>query len=181
MHGPGPVGWLLVALGCGTGGYCLLRLRGVRAWWRQGAAAEGAMGLGMAAMAGLTAPVGLGRPLGAFFVVVTAWCALLPGAAAHRAHHLVEGAAMVYMALAMAGGGEAGHAHEGGAGGVPWLTGVLAAYFALRALRAGRRLVPGKPGRGAPGVAAAGGRPPEVAAACRAALSMGMLAMLLTL
>jgi hypothetical protein len=187
MHGPGPVGWLLVALGCGTGGYCLLRLRGVRAWWQQGAAAEGAMGLGMAAMAGLTAPAGLGPPLGACFVVVTAWCVLLPGAgtgAAHRAHHLAEGAAMVYMALAMAGNGEAAHAHEGdaeGAGGVPWLTGALAAYFALRALRAGRRLVPGEPGRVAPGVAAAGGRPPEVAAACRAALSMGMLAMLLTL
>ncbi|MGP3967722.1 DUF5134 domain-containing protein [Streptomyces sp. 6N223] len=191
MHGPEPVGWLLVALGCGTGGYCLLRLRGVRAWWRQGAAAEGVMGLGMAAMAGVTAPAGLAPLLGAFYAAVTVWWVLLPGAGAgagHRAHHLAEGAAMVYMALAMAGDGEGRHAHVGGAGGVPWLTGALAAYFALRALRAGRRLVPaaeaaphGTAASGAAAGGAAGTRPPEVVAACRVALSMGMLAMLLTL
>jgi hypothetical protein len=179
MHGPGPVGWLLVALGGGTGGYCLLRARRARPWWRQAAAVEGVMGLGMAAMA---ATAGLAPLLVVFFAAVTAWCVVLPGrGGAHRAHHLVEGVAMVYMALAMAAdpgphaAGGAGQAH--GAAGVPWITGVLLAYFALWALRAGQRLVPvgGRCGD------TASARPPEVAAACRVALSVGMLAMLLTL
>jgi hypothetical protein len=171
------VGWLLVALGCGAGGYCLLGVRGVRRWWRRAAAVEGVMGLGMAAMAFPAAPALLAPLLVAFFAAVTAWCVPLPGnaAAAHRAHHLVEGAAMVYMALAMAAGGPGGHA----AAGVPWLTGLLMAYFAARALRDGRRLVPAGPGVAA-GVAA-GARAPELAAACRVSLSLGMLAMLLTL
>ncbi|WP_308314736.1 hypothetical protein [Streptomyces sp. CNQ085] len=51
MHGPEPVGWMLVAL-CGTVGvYCLRQARDGAPGRRREAAGEAVMGLGMAVMA----------------------------------------------------------------------------------------------------------------------------------
>ncbi len=92
---------------------------------------------------------------------------------------------MVYMAVAVAGPGPAGG--SGGAmrmgGGTPVLTGLLLLYFAGYVLRTGVRLVAVPagagpiPGRGAVRLRSA----PEVALACRVAMALGMLAMLLLL
>ncbi|RKN04422.1 DUF5134 domain-containing protein [Streptomyces radicis] len=185
MHTPGLVGWLLAAL-CGlTGGYCLVRARVGPPLARQAACVEAVMGIGMAAMAVPGAPE---RPPAAFAVLFGAtalWAAaLLVAGVAHQAHHVVEGLAMVYMAVAMATAGSAsGHAGHG-PGGVPLLTGALLAYFALYALASAPRLLPAVGGRahGAGGHAAAGrgGAFPEVAAGCRMTLAVAMFAMLLT-
>lgn len=195
MHGPEAAGWLLVALCAGIGGYCLRWCtrwaRSGPPWWRQVTAVEGAMGLGMAAMAlpaGLAA--GPAAAWAAFFAAMAVWCLLLCRARVpHGAHHALEAAAMAYMALAMAVTPPAHASHA--PAGVPWLTGLLLAYFAGHALRTGRALVPavpavpghGRAARGpqlpAPGVGRA--RPPEVAAACRLALSVATVTMLATL
>ena len=72
--------------------------------------------------------------------------------------------------------------------GVPVVTGLLLGYFAGYALWAGIRMLPGAVPAVAGGVPGAGsGRPagvlaaPEVAAACRVSLGIGMFAMLLTM
>lgn len=192
MHGSQTVGWLLVAVCGGTGGYCLrwvVGRRGGPAWWRRAAAADAAMGLGMAVMA-LPGAVAHAAALAVFFAVVVGWAALLLRVGVTRGpHHVVEAAAMVYAAVAMAGaaGGEASgpHAAHAPGAGLPWLTGALLAYVGYRVLRAGPRLVAaaGPDGAEGAGVAAsrAWRRPPRVAAACRLALSLATLVMLLTL
>ncbi|ONK16188.1 DUF5134 domain-containing protein [Streptomyces sp. MP131-18] len=188
MHGPELVGWLLAALCGGTGGYCLLGVRGGPSRVRQAAAVEAVMGLGMALMA--TPAAGAPHlPPAAFAVLFGAaavWAAvLLAAGTAHQGHHVLEGLAMVYMAVAMAADTPAHAGH--GPGGVPAVTAALLVYFALYALRTGPRLLPAAAGSGGPGGVAAGhgtGHPrraPEVAAACRLTLALGMLAMLATL
>uniref|UniRef100_UPI00066C11CF DUF5134 domain-containing protein n=1 Tax=Streptomyces sp. SBT349 TaxID=1580539 RepID=UPI00066C11CF len=161
MHGPEPVGWLLAALCAITGGYCLLRTRAAAPPARHAAGVEAVMGLGMAAMA---VPGGSLLPPAAFallFGAVALWAAtLLCAGVAHQGHHVVEGLAMVYMAVAMAASspGRAGH----GPGGAPLVTGALLAYFALYALRTGPRLLPAAGGSAGAGRAAGmgGGRAP---------------------
>jgi hypothetical protein len=151
------------------------------------------MGLGMAAMA-VPVPGGTRAALGLLLVVlfvvlfaaVAAWCAALPRAgAAHRAHHVVEALAMVYMGLAIAAApaGHGGHGGEGGPapGGVAPVTWLLLAYFTLHALRTGPRPVPVPVPVGSGGAAPSPSPSPEVTRACQLTLSVGMLAMLLTL
>lgn len=221
MHGPAMSGWLLVAL-CGvTSAYCLLRVRSGPREERGVARGEALMGLGMAAMA---VPAAVFAPPGWSWVVY----ATVFGAAAaralwwirggitgsHHVHHLIGSVAMVYMAVAMtpgaAGGAVGGHAGHGAvtAGGLPVLTGVLLAYYAVYVLRVGARLLPlpaagasaaSMAGAGSPGVAGRGiagheaplsapphtavtwGSRPELALACRLSMALGMLTMLLTL
>ncbi|TDC25047.1 DUF5134 domain-containing protein [Streptomyces sp. 8K308] len=185
MHGPALVGWLMVALCGATGGYCLLLVRGAAGRPRRAVAvAEGAMGLGMAAMAVPAAPPWPAAPALPLLCAATA----LGGAAllavrgpAHRGHHLVEAAAMLYMVVAMAAA-PASHSGHATPTGLPALTGALLLYFAGYALRTAPRLLPAA---GAAEVVAAGppdaGRSPEVAAACRLALAVAMVAMLIGL
>lgn len=214
MHGPPLVAWLLVALSAAAGAACLLR--------RQ-ARDEALMALGMAVMA---VPVSVfdPRPWGtpvftAVFALTALRALLLARRSGHHLHHSVSSAAMVYMALAMAGAGPGG-AHEEhsahAAAGAPLLTGALLLYFAAYVLLAGVRLVtapgdvPGLPRVAAPALPpgalahairpapspvlapAVAGLPaavarvplrhaPEVAAACRVSMALGMFAMLLAL
>lgn len=214
MHGPPLVAWLLVALSAAAGAACLLR--------RQ-ARDEALMALGMAVMA---VPVSVfdPRPWGtpvftAVFALTALRALLLARRSGHHLHHSVSSAAMVYMALAMAGAGP-GSAHEEhsahAAAGAPLLTGALLLYFAAYVLLAGVRLVtapgdvPGLPRVAAPALPpgalahairpapspvlapAVAGLPaavarvplrhaPEVAAACRVSMALGMFAMLLAL
>lgn len=199
MHGPPLAGWLLVALCAATGSYCLLWMRGEPpGLLRRAAGAEALMGWGMAVMAVPAAaldPRPWGPPVLAAVFAVAAVRALLPAwrggeALGHHLHHAVGALAMVYMALAMAvgapagGHGHAGHAAQGRVpGGVPPLTGVLLAYFAVYVVwSATRRLIPAPKGGGAghdPGRPAS--RRPELADACRLSMAIGMSAMLLTL
>ncbi|POX37682.1 DUF5134 domain-containing protein [Streptomyces sp. Ru73] len=186
MHGPALTGWLLVVLCAAAGVYCLLRSRAGaerdRAR-RVRARGEALMALGMAAMALPASAVPLPGWTAWVYVAVFGATAVWAAAARHP-HHVIGSAAMVYMALVMtaapAGGGHAGH---GGAGGVPVLTGLLLAYYAVHAVASGIRLIP------APAVLAAGSAPgggvaavprPELLSACRTAMSMGMFTMLLT-
>ncbi|MFG2823062.1 DUF5134 domain-containing protein [Kitasatospora sp. NPDC048365] len=175
MHGPAVVTWLLAALAAGTGGYCLHRAhRGSHDHRAHRAldAAEAAMGLGMAGMALLPG-------------VLWAWLAALlagglllgtfgphtAGLRAHRLHHGIGALAMAYMALAMAAPATAHHHHQGM--GLPPLTGVLLLYFGAYAVWEGSRLL-------APaGVTAA--HVVRLSGACRAAMGIGMFAMLLTM
>jgi hypothetical protein len=177
MHGPPAlVGWLLVVLGAATGLACLLRPRGDRE--------EALMGIGMAAMA-VPASVVDPRPWApvlftGVFALATARAVLLArrrGRHGHHAHHAVCGAAMVYMAAAMIPAAPDGMAAHG-PGGAPALTGLLLVYFAVYVLAAGVRLVD-VPG-GVQAVRPAGGAP-DVAAACRVSMALGMFAMLLTM
>ncbi len=114
------------------------------------------------------------------------------GMAGHHMHLVLGAAAMVYMAVAMAtapAGSMAGMAGMRGAPpGVPVVTACLLAYFAGYALWAGAthaaRGHRDTHGRGRrPGAGAAGGvlAAPELAAACRVSLGIGMFAMLLTM
>ncbi|MFB4193853.1 DUF5134 domain-containing protein [Streptomyces carpaticus] len=200
MHeGPVAVGWLLAALCGGTGLYCLNRARaGPGRGARQPAALEGAMGVGMAVMAvpgaGAATP-GLAYVL--VFMTLAVWAVVLRDRPLHRAHHAVEALAMVWMGAAMSG--HAGAAGHGGAhGGSPVLTGVLIGYFALYVLVAGARIAAAAPAAPAvPAVTTAGagaagggsvprqhrsdGPSPGVAVACRTALSLGMLVMLVSM
>ncbi|SOD62989.1 protein of unknown function [Streptomyces zhaozhouensis] len=188
MNGPELVCWLLVAVPGGTGAWCLARLRRAAPAGRQGRALEAAMGLSMALMAAGMA----GGPAAPGWVLVVVSAATVAGAlpplglrARHRAHHAVEGAGMLYMALAMAGGGHGAHAAHGAGAGVPALTGALLLYCALQVLRTAPGLVPA--GGGAePAVRAGGdgggdGEEDETAAACRLVLTVGMAAMLLAM
>jgi hypothetical protein len=174
VHGPAVLGWLLTAL-CGGGAYCLARVReGGSAVHRQASGLEGLMGLGMAAMA-VPATAVPSAPAPAFVAVFTAsavWSlTLLRAGAAHQTHHLLESLAMVHMAVAMSG--QHGHAGHGGAGH-PVLTALLLAYFGGYVLRTGHRLLSAGRHPGA-------GPRPEVAAASRLTLAMGMFTMLLML
>ncbi len=182
MHGPASSGWLLVALCAATGAYCLLRMRSGVEEQRRAAGGEALMGFGMAAMA---------VPAAVFTPPSWAWpaYAVVFGAAGlralwaarsgrHHLHHLVGDAAMVYMALVMAG--SPAHAH--GSSGVPLLTGVLLLYFAGYVLLTGVRLLPVGSGPEAGGGARGGwGDRPELAHACRLSMGIAMLAMLLTM
>ncbi|GAA3865446.1 DUF5134 domain-containing protein [Streptomyces sedi] len=192
MDGPELVCWLLVAVCGGAGAWCLARLRRAAPGGRQGPALEAAMGLAMALMAAGMA----GGPAAPDWVLVAVSAATVAGAlpplglrARHRAHHAVEGAGMLYMAWAMAGGAHGAHAAHGAGAGVPALTGALLLYCALHVLRTAPRLVPAGPGAepaapgGDPGGGRGGGRgdEDEVAVACRLALTVGMAAMLLAM
>ncbi|MFE8005383.1 DUF5134 domain-containing protein [Streptomyces sp. NPDC057418] len=199
MHGPALSGWLLMLL-CGvTGAYCLLRARSGAQGERGAAHAEAVMGFGMAAMA---VPAALFTPpdrMWAVYAVVFGGAAVraLVGVrhGGHHLHHLVGSLAMVYMAVAMApGAGQGVHgghtAHAGAAGGIPLLTGVLLAYYALYVLRSAGRLIPADTAAGGSGVRGGGGSGkedlawgarPELAMACRLTMGLAMFAMLLTL
>ncbi|MFG2094539.1 DUF5134 domain-containing protein [Streptomyces sp. NPDC048612] len=195
MHGPAWVGWLLVLLGAAGGAYCLWRARTGPAGQRGEVRGEGLMALGMAAMAWPVAPSSWSPWL--FAAVFGA--AGLRALARRHLHHAVGALTMVYMALVMVvPSQQAGHAAQMGQmgqaggtgpmahaapGGVPLLTGLLLVYFTGYVLAAGVRLVPAV-GAGA-GEAVAGG-PVAVAGAgvlpaCRVAMGIGMLAMLLAL
>jgi hypothetical protein len=192
VHGPASSGWLLVALCAATGAYCLLRMRSGVEEQRRAAGGEALMGFGMAAMA---------VPAAVFTPPSWAWpaYAVVFGAAGlralwaarsgrHHLHHLVGDAAMVYMALVMAG--SPAHAH--GSSGVPLLTGVLLLYFAGYVLLTGVRLLPVAVAAGGGAAVGSGseagggatdgwGDRPELARACRLSMGIAMLAMLLTM
>ncbi|MEV4558470.1 DUF5134 domain-containing protein [Kitasatospora sp. NPDC049285] len=179
MHGPALVNWLLAGLAAGSGGYCLHRFRHLRAdpscggghpATRESDAVEAAMGLGMAGMA-LLPGVAWGWPYALLAVLLLAGAVGGRGAGlrVHRLHHGIGALAMAYMALAMAGpsGGHAGHHAQ--AGGLPPVTGLLLLYFGGYALWEGTRVL-------ATGQAVVA----PVPRACRAAMGIGMFAMLLT-
>ncbi|MEU9251813.1 DUF5134 domain-containing protein [Streptomyces sp. NPDC048270] len=157
--------WLLVVLCAVSGAYCLRQVR------RSGGAAAGeaVMAFGMALMA---VPLGdrdgwQALALGAVFCAAALHGVWLLRGGAHHAHHLVGSLAMAYMALTAAGYGHGG--------GPSLVTGLLLLYFAGYVLLGGARLVAA--GGGAQGsypVASA-----ELSRACRLAMGMGMLAMLL--
>ncbi|MFJ7265087.1 DUF5134 domain-containing protein [Streptomyces sp. NPDC099050] len=200
MHGPATSlstsvsAWLLVLLCAVSGAYCLRRAG------RAGggaAAGEAAMGFGMALMAvplrlggGWQAPV-----LGAVFCGAALHALWLLRGGPHHAHHLVGSLTMVYMAVAAGTGaapGSSGHAHGQGGAGLPLLTGLLLVYYAGYVVLGGARLVTvGAAGAasatgtaGTSGTAAGTGAPAgpaEVLRACRLAMGIGMLAMLLTM
>ncbi|MEV7086086.1 DUF5134 domain-containing protein [Streptomyces sp. NPDC093085] len=167
---------------------------------------EALMAFGMAAMAVpasvVTPPSWVWPVYGAVFggaavrVLVAARGPVRRVRAAHRSHHLVGLLTMVYMAGAMAaaawpapGGPHAGH----GAAGVPVVTGALLVYYAGYVLGAGARLLPPPVPEGpvaAGAISGAGQRSwgpagwadrTELVPACRLAMGLGMLAMLLTL
>ncbi|WP_030161893.1 DUF5134 domain-containing protein [Streptomyces sp. NRRL S-244] len=166
--------WLLVLLCAVSGAYCLWRVRRSEREARGGAGGEALMGFGMAVMA---VPSGIGPWGPGILLAVFCGAALhalwLLRGGVHHAHHLVGSLAMAYMALTMADG----HGHGGGP---PLVTGALLVYFAGYVLLGGARLVTA--GGGAQPVA---GGPParaaELTRACRLAMGMGMLAMLLSL
>ncbi|MFI1202326.1 DUF5134 domain-containing protein [Streptomyces sp. NPDC020883] len=213
MHTPPLVGWLLVVLCVATAGYCLSRMRTGPPAQRVTARGEGLMALGMAAMAlpasAVAPPAWSPWLYTAVFGAVALWALVR-----RHLHHAVGALAMVYMALAMVGmggmhdapgtsaahgasaagtsgmagmtgmPGASGAAHAAPAG-VPLLTGLLLAYYAVYVLTAGVRLAPsgtaaaaGPAAGGAPGESAG---PPVVLHACQVAMGLGMLAMLLAL
>ncbi|POX46321.1 DUF5134 domain-containing protein [Streptomyces sp. Ru71] len=182
MHGPASSGWLLVALCAATGAYCLLRMRSGSAEQRRAAGGEALMGFGMAAMAVpaavYTPPVWAWPVYAVVFGLAAVQALWAARRGAHHLHHLVGAAAMVYMAVVMAGAPEHRHGHAGG--GVPVVTGVLLLYFAGYVLLSGARLVPVAAVAGAPPVTGWGDRP-ELARACRLSMGIAMVAMLLTL
>lgn len=194
MHGPATSlstsvsAWLLVLLCAVSGAYCLRRAG------RTGggaAAGEAAMGFGMALMA---VPVRLGGDwqapvLGAVFCGAALHALWLLRGGPHHAHHLVGSLTMVYMTLAAGAGtgaGSSGHAHGGQGAGLPLLTGLLLLYYAGYVVLGGARLVTVAgtstgTSTGGPGGSGAPAGPAEVIRACRLAMGMGMLAMLLTM
>ncbi|MGP3977683.1 DUF5134 domain-containing protein [Streptomyces sp. 8N114] len=205
MHGPATIGWLLVALCAATGASCVLRARDAERGQRAEAQSEAAMGFGMAAMA-VPALWG-GAPVlhttaawaftAAFGLLLARELWLVTGGRhriacrAGHLHHVLGSAAMVYVALSMALGASSGTgAHHPAVGGVPLVTGVLLAYFAVYVLWTGTRLMPVAAGAGSVVTAGADGgrravalpvmRQAGVAAGCRVAMGAGMFAMLLT-
>ncbi|MFD7642810.1 DUF5134 domain-containing protein [Kitasatospora sp. NPDC059795] len=187
MHGPALVNWLLAALAVGSGGYCGWRVRQLgrgrqvagscghdRPAGRESDALEAAMGLGMAGMA-LLPGVAWGWPYALLAAVLLVGALAGRGGSglrAHRLHHGIGALAMAYMALAMAGGPPGGHAgHHSQPGGLPLVTGLLLVYFGGYALWEGSRVI-------AAGGAAVAAPLPR---ACRAAMGIGMFAMLLTM
>ncbi|MGP3684174.1 DUF5134 domain-containing protein [Streptomyces sp. IBSNAI002] len=163
--------WLLVVLCAVSGAYCLRQVR------RSGGAAAGeaVMAFGMALMA---VPLGdrdgwQALALGTVFCAAALHAVWLLRGGVHHAHHLVGSLAMAYMALTAA----AGSGHGDGHGTGPSLvTGLLLLYFAGYVLLGGARLVAaGGGGRGTYPVASSA----ELSRACRLAMGIGMLAMLL--
>ncbi|MEU5544266.1 DUF5134 domain-containing protein [Streptomyces sioyaensis] len=193
MHGPPWVGWPLVLLCAAAGAYCLVRSRTGPAAERGAARGEGLMALGMAAMAWPAAAPPAWSPW--LFTAVFGAAGLWALARRHL-HHAVGAGAMAYMALAMelppGQGGPAGHLDGMGRaagmsamghpapGGVPLLTGLLLVYFTVYVIGAGVRLAPAAVATVPDGPAADAG-PPGVLRACRVAMGIGMLAMLLAL
>ncbi|MGW1379385.1 DUF5134 domain-containing protein [Streptomyces sp. NPDC002446] len=192
MHQPPLVGWLLVLLCAGTGAYCLVRTRSGPAAQRVAARGEGLMALAMAVMALPASAVAL--PVWSSWLFTAAFGAAGLWALVHRhLHHAVGAWAMVYMALAMVVPADgmrhtapmAGMAHSA-PGGVPLLTGLLLVYYTVYVIAAGIRLVPaagavaGVPGAKGP-VAALESGPARMLRACRVAMGIGMLAMLVAL
>jgi hypothetical protein len=184
VHGPASPGWLLVALCAATGAYCLLRMRSTVEDQRRAAGADALMAFGMAAMAVpaavFTPPSWVWTGFAAVFGAAGLHALWSARASAHHLHHLVGSSAMVYMAVAMAAsrGSHPGH----GGSGIPLLTGGLLLYFTGYVLLSGVRLVPVAAG----GAAIAGGSVgwgdrPELARACRLAMGIAMVAMLLGL
>ncbi|MFJ8046184.1 DUF5134 domain-containing protein [Kitasatospora sp. NPDC096147] len=163
MHGPVLVSALLAAVTGGTAGYCLHRLR--RGGWREADAAEAAMGLGMAGMALWPAPL-WGWLFAALALALLAATALHRRHHGHRLHHALGSAAMAYLALAPGG-------HHGTAG-LPALTGLLLLYYGGYTVWTGTRLLATPAG---PVLTATTHLP----GACRAAMGVGMFAMLLTM
>lgn len=200
MHAPPLVCWCLVALGGITGAFCLLRLRAGRRTDRRQAAGEALMGLGTAAMSlpvdAVPSPPWAMPVFAAVFAAAAVHGLLSPRSGGVHLHHPLSCLAMVYMALAMSGGGASGHtgagsAHLGG-GGVPLLTGLLLAYYTVHVLRTGLQLAPagaapaarGSTAEGVAGEAAgrcAAGPLPELAAVRRLSMGIGMFTMLLAL
>ncbi|MFB9467591.1 DUF5134 domain-containing protein [Streptomyces cinereospinus] len=184
MHGPAASGWLLVALCAATGAYCLLRLRSGVEEQRRTAGDEALMGFGMAAMAvpaAVYTPPAWAWPLYAAVFGAAALRALWAARTdTHHLHHLVGAAAMVYMALAMAGRPAAGPGHGHGGSGLPAVTGLLLLYFTGYVLLSGARLIPVPAVAGGPRPAGWGDRP-ELARACRLSMGIAMVAMLITL
>ncbi|MFJ6051476.1 DUF5134 domain-containing protein [Streptomyces sp. NPDC092307] len=170
--------WLLVLLCAVSGAYCLRRARGSGG----GAAGEAVMGFGMALMA---VPLG-GRGeawrapvLGVVFCGAALHALWLLRGGSHHAHHLVGSLTMVYMALMTGTGSGHGQQHSQ-AGGPALLTGALLLYYAGYVMLGGTRLI--STGGAVPTPSAAGrGGPTELVRACRLAMGMGMLAMLLTM
>ncbi|MCX4868837.1 MULTISPECIES: DUF5134 domain-containing protein [Streptomyces] len=197
MHGSAMSGWLLMALCATTGAYCLLRTRSETGEGRRTARAEALMGFGMAAMAVpaavVTPPAWGWAVYAALFGAASLRALWFARRGSHHLHHLVGSSAMFYMALTMApGGGPAsgghgghmGHGAAATAGGVPLLTGLLLAYYAVYVLRSGARLIPVAAAPVPAGGGLAGttwGTRPELALACRLTMGMAMFAMLLTL
>lgn len=199
MHGPAWVGWPLVLLCAAAGAYCLVRSRTGPSAERSTARGEGLMALGMAAMACPASAVASGAWAPWVFTAVFGTAGLWALVRRHL-HHAVGAGAMVYMALTMvlppewwgasghpermgqvAGMGPMGHPAPGG---VPLLTGLLLAYFTVYVIAAGVRLVPAAETAArttAEGGPAAVAGPPGVLRACRVAMGIGMLAMLLAL
>ncbi|MEX2971514.1 DUF5134 domain-containing protein [Streptomyces sp. C184] len=193
MHGPPWVGWPLVLLCAAAGAYCLVRSRTGPAAERGAARGEGLMALGMAAMAWPAAAPPAWSPW--LFTAVFGAAGLWALARRHL-HHAVGAGAMAYMALAMelppGQWGPAGHLDGMGRaagmnamghpapGGVPLLTGLLLVYFTVYVIAAGVRLAPAAVTTVPDGPAADAG-PPGVLRACRVAMGIGMLAMLLAL
>ncbi|AQS70973.1 DUF5134 domain-containing protein [Streptomyces pactum] len=182
MHGPASSGWLLVALCAATGAYCLLRMRSSVEEQRRAAGGEAFMGFGMAAMAvpaAVFTPPGWAWP--GYAVVFGAaglralWAAR---SGRHHLHHLVGTAAMVHMAVVMAGSPARAHGH--GSSGTPLLTGALLLYFTGYVLLTGVRLIPVVAVTGG-GPAAGWGDRPELTRACRLSMGIAMLTMLLTM
>ncbi|MGW7435100.1 DUF5134 domain-containing protein [Streptomyces sp. NPDC054849] len=163
--------WLLVLLCVVSGAYCLRRVRGSGA-----TAGEAVMGFGMALMA---VPLGhgdgwRGPVLGVVFCGAALHALWLLRGGMHHAHHLVGTLTMVYMTLP----GGSGH---GQGAGLPLLTGALLLYYAGYVVLGGTRLITaGGPPPEHPAAVARGG-PVEFIHACRLAMGMGMLAMLLTM
>ncbi|MFJ5678244.1 DUF5134 domain-containing protein [Streptomyces sp. NPDC093097] len=200
---PPLVGWLLVLLCAATGGYCLSRIRTGPPAQRVAARGEALMACGMAVMAlpasVVTPPAWMPWLFTAVFGAAALWALVR-----RHPHHAVDSLAMVYMALAMVGmpdmagmpadgrmatemagmpgmagmTGAAGGAHAAPPG-IPLLTGLLLAYYAVYVLIAGSRLVPTGPAS----VGGAAVRPdtPVVLRACQVAMGLGMFAMLLAL
>ncbi|MFJ3974323.1 DUF5134 domain-containing protein [Streptomyces sp. NPDC090021] len=177
--------WLLVLLCAVSGAYCLRRAHG----WSGAAAGEAVMGFGMALMA---VPLGGGGAwrtpvLGVVFCAAALHALWLLRGGAHHAHHLLGSLTMVYMTVAAVSGG--GHGHGAG---LPLLTGSLLLYYAGYVVLGGTRLltaggpvpassVPSASPVPMPVPVPAPGAPTELVRACRLAMGMGMLAMLLSM
>ncbi|MER7112770.1 DUF5134 domain-containing protein [Streptomyces sp. NPDC000229] len=184
MHGPAMSGWLLVALCAGAGAYCLALTRRCTGAERRAALDEALMGFGMAAMAVPAAAVAPPEWAWVLYAVVFGAASLralwsVRAGTGHHLHHLVGSLSMVYMAVAMAGGGAGAHGGHGAPGGVPLVTGSLLAYYTVYVLATGVRLVPAGPLSAA--VSGRGGPWPEVALACRVSMGLAMVAMLVAM
>jgi len=143
-----------------------------RARQREVDTAEAVMALGMGGMALLP-----GVLWGWLYAVLAGGLllgAVGPGSAGlrvHRLHHGVGALAMTYMALAMAT--SPAHLHHAAPPGLPLLTGLLLLYFGGYTLWESSRLLATPTGHAVP--------PARLTQACRAAMGIGMFAMLLTM